>query len=97
VWDYLEYRNRKTKDNREKRIYQLDKQKFFLIVIFYFARLIYQRFLKSRNDKERQLTNDIIMKIYRTISEKAGKNSPDGNWNVIRSHNMRRYFNSTLL
>ena len=58
---------------------------------------ISNRFLESKNDKERQLTNDIIMKIYRTISEKAGKNSPEGNWNVIRSYNMRRYFNSALL
>jgi hypothetical protein len=37
------------------------------------------------------------MKMYSAISEKACKNSPDGNWNIIRSHNMRRYFNSALL
>jgi integrase len=98
VWDYLDYRNRKTKDNREKRISQLDKQKVFSDSDFLFCKTnIPNSFLKSKNDKERQLTNDIIMKIYRTISEKAGKNSPDGNWNVIRSHNMRRYFNSALL
>jgi integrase len=98
VIDYLDYRNRKTKDNREKRINQLDKQKVFSDSDFLFCKTnVSNNFLKSKNDKERQLTNDIIMKIYRTISEKAGKNSPDGNWNVIRSHNMRRYFNSALL
>jgi hypothetical protein len=37
------------------------------------------------------------MRVYRTISEKTCKNSPDGAWNLIRSHNMRRYFNSAML
>jgi integrase len=98
VWDYLAYRNRETKDNREKRINQLEKQKIYVDNNFLFCKTnISNDFLKSKNDKERQLTNDIIMKIYRTISEKAGKNSSGGNWNVMRSHNMRRYFNSTLL
>ena len=45
----------------------------------------------------RQLTDDIIMRVYRIISEKTCKNSPDGAWNLIRSHNMRRYFNSAML
>lgn len=54
-------------------------------------------FLKTQDDSERQLTNAIMMKIYRTISEKACKNTASGDWNLIRSHNMRRYFNSVML
>jgi len=37
------------------------------------------------------------MKVYRFISEKAQKDTPAGDWNLIRSHNMRKYFNSALL
>ena len=98
VQEYLDYRNRKTKDSREKRINQLDKQKVFSDSDFLFCKQnIPDTFLKTRNDKERQLTRGIFMKIYRTISEKACKNSPEGTWNLIRSHNMRRFFNSVLL
>jgi len=98
VWDYLAYRNRETKDSRDKRINQLDKQKVYSDNDYLFCKTnISDNFLKSKNDKERQLTKNIIMKMYSAISEKACKNSPDGNWNIIRSHNMRRYFNSALL
>jgi integrase len=37
------------------------------------------------------------MSIYRGLSEKAQKNTVRGNWNIIRSYNMRKYFNSALL
>ena len=98
VQDYLDYRNRKSKDSRETRINQLEKQKVFSDSDFLFCKQnIPDTFLKTRNDKERQLTRGIFMKIYRTISEKACKNSPEGTWNLIRSHNMRRFFNSVLL
>jgi integrase len=98
IWDYLDYRNRTTKDNREKRINQIEKQKVYSDSDYLFCKTnISDNFLKSKNDKERQLTKNIIMKMYSAISEKACKNSPDGNWNIIRSHNMRRYFNSALL
>jgi integrase len=98
VWDYLDYRNRKTKDNRESRFNQLEKQRVFSDSNFLFCRAnISDEFLITRNEKDRQITKSIMMKIYRAISEKAGKNATGGNWNLIRSHNMRRYFNSALL
>jgi integrase len=97
VWDYLDYRNRKTKDSRQRRINQLEKQRVFSDSDFLFCRTnISKNFLTTKNEKQRQLTLAIMMKIYRTISEKAGKNTNNGNWNIIRSHNMRRYFNSVL-
>lgn len=98
VQDYLDYRNRETKDTREARINQLEKQRVFSDNDFLFCKQnVSDSYLKSKNDKERQLTHGIFMKIYRTISEKAGKNSTGDAWNIIRSHNMRRYFNSALL
>jgi integrase len=53
-------------------------------------------FLNTRNDKERQLNKNIVMDMYRTISEKACLNTPNGDWNLIRSHKMRSYFDSVL-
>jgi integrase len=98
VQDYLNYRNRKAKSSKEERYHQLEKQKVFSDNDCLFCKQhIPDTFLKTRNDKERQLTRGIMMKIYRTISEKACKNSQDGDWNLIRSHNMRKYFNSALL
>lgn len=98
VQDYLNYRNRNAKSGKEERYHQLEKQKVFSENDCLFCKQhISDTFLKTRNDKERQLTRGIVMKIYRTISEKTCKNSPDGDWNLIRSHNMRKYFNSALL
>src|SRR5665647_631353 len=98
VQDYLNYRNRKAKSSKEERYNQLEKQKVFSDNDCLFCKQhIPASFLKTKNDKERQLTRGIMMKIYRTISEKACKNSQDGDWNLIRSHNMRKYFNSALL
>lgn len=37
------------------------------------------------------------MKIYRALSEKARKSTARGSWNLIGSHNIRKYFNSTML
>jgi len=79
VWDYLDYRNRKTKDTREARINQLEKQRVFSENDYLFCRQnVSDSYLKSKNDKDRQLTHGIFMKIYRTISEKAGKISSGG-------------------
>jgi integrase len=98
VLDYLDYRNRKAKSRKEERNNQLEKQKVFSENDYLLCKQrIPNSFLKTHDEKERQLKRDLFMKIYRTISEKAGKNSSEGHWNLIRSHNMRRYFNSALL
>jgi hypothetical protein len=52
--------------------------------------------MKTGDDSLRKLTVDDVVKLYRFVSERAQKNTPSGDWNVIRSHNMRKYFNSTL-
>lgn len=38
-----------------------------------------------------------MFKLYEAISEKAQKNTPKSDWNLLQSHNMRKYFNSTML
>jgi hypothetical protein len=37
-----------------------------------------------------------LLQIYFNISEKAQKSTSKGHWNLIRSHNIRKFFNTTL-
>ncbi len=52
--------------------------------------------LKTTREELRRLTANAIVKRYRTISNNAGMSSPKGVYNLIRSHNMRKWFNSTM-
>jgi integrase len=86
VLDYLDHRN--IRDNQHVRS---DDNYLFI------NRNVPESFLKSKNDCERQLTREVFMKVYKAISIKSQKESPVNDWNLIRSHNMRKYFNSALL
>lgn len=98
VWDYLNYREREPKYTYDRRMRQLSKQRMtnedgYLFVI----RNVPDEFLETQNEEHRKLQDSTITKIYRSISEKAQKNTPSGQWNLIRSHNVRKYFNSAML
>lgn len=98
VQDYLNYRNKTIKTENERRLTVLDKQKVFSDNDFLFiGYYISDAFLKSKDDKVRKLKTGTLMHIFRSISENAQKNATKGNWNLIRSHNMRKFFNSSLL
>lgn len=98
VQDYLTYRGRKSKINETRRLNQLEKQRVFSDDDHLFIkRYIDPKYLENHDDNLRKLDQDSFMKVYRNISEKAQKNTPAGDWNLIRSHNMRKYFNSALL
>ncbi|KKH47545.1 tyrosine-type recombinase/integrase [Methanosarcina sp. 1.H.A.2.2] len=98
VWDYLAFRERKPKYSNPKRIAQLSKQKItnddgYLFII----RNVPKEFIETQDEELRKLQESTVTKIYRVISEKAIKNTPTGQWNLIRSHNVRKYFNSAML
>lgn len=98
VQDYLNYRDRTSKNNETRRQNQLEKQRVFSDNDYLFIkRKIDPKYLKNRDDNLRRHDQDSFMKVYRFISDKARKNTPKGDWNLIRSHNMRKYFNSALL
>lgn len=50
-------------------------------------------FLESRNEEDRKISTRAVMHMYRRF--KHGRKN--GNWGNIRSHNMRKYFNTSLL
>jgi hypothetical protein len=55
------------------------------------------KYLENHNDELRKHDQASFVKVYRNISEKAQKNTPKGDWNLIRAHNIRKFFNSTML
>lgn len=98
VWDYLAFRERKPKYSNHKRLAQLSKQRItnddgYLFVI----RNVPEEFLETHDEELRKMQESTITKIYRIVSEKAQKNTKTGQWNLIRSHNIRKYFNSAML
>lgn len=98
VWEYLNYRGRTVKTGETRRLGQLEKQKVFSDDDYLFiGRHIPDTWLKTRDEEERKLEQHSFMKVYRAISEKAQKNRAKGDWNLIRSHNIRKYFNSAML
>jgi integrase len=98
VLDYLNFRGRTDKKQEVRRQNQLEKQRVFTDNDYLFIkRNISEEYIKNRDEEERALDTAALIKIYRSVSEKAQKNTQSGDWNLIRSHNIRKYFNSALL
>lgn len=98
IWDYIEFRARKANNNEVKRNEQLQKQQVYNDSnLLFIKRQIVPEYLISRNEGLRALNGQAISKIYRTIAEKARKGTPAGDWGIIRSHNVRKLFNSAML
>lgn len=98
VLDYLKYRSREPKFNNKQKLKVYEKQKInsdnnYLLI----TRTVPAEYLINKDEELRKLTPSAIIKIYRNLSESVKKNTPEGDWNVIRSHGMRKWFNSTLL
>ncbi len=86
-----EYRKRKAKAKKEG--VECEPQRKAETEHDYKARLEKE---KLAREELRRLTPDAILKVYRKISDRAGMDSAPGVYNLIRSHNMRKWFNSTL-
>jgi integrase len=98
VQEYLNFRARTIKTSDKKRQSQIEKQHVFADTNYLFiGRQIPEEFHETKDDELRRYEELSFLKVYRTISEKAQKNTPKGDWNLIRSHNVRKYFNSALL
>lgn len=98
VFDYLDYRERKPKSNEPRRRRQLSKQRIYTDNDYLFiCDTVPDEYLETKNEEIRKYTHFALSKTYRTLSEKAGKATPLGSWGLIRSHTMRKYYNSTML
>lgn len=98
VWDYINYRGRATKLPDLRKDKQLAKQRIYSDNDYLFiCRKVPDPFIITRNEELRKFEKGSMFKLYQSISEKAQKNTLKGDWNLIRSHNMRKYFNSAML
>jgi len=102
VQDYLDWRNREPsskgviREEQRKKQHVTTKDGYLFI-----TRTVPPEYLTAKKvkDKEelRKLNKEAIIAIYQRLNEEAQTSSERGEYNVIRSHNMRRFFNSTLL
>lgn len=97
VHEYLKYRNREANTNDRYRLMQLEKQKSTNNKGYLFIkRSVDDEYLSSHDEESRKLDTKGLLKAYRVLSERAQKSTAKGVWNLIRSHNMRKFFNTTL-
>ncbi|MBE0428186.1 MAG: tyrosine-type recombinase/integrase [Nitrospirae bacterium] len=99
VLDYLEYRDRRPKNPRnqsyiiawEKRRIRSDGDYLFC------SSYIPGSYLETFDEKERRLTPEGLMDMFRELAKKAGLDTEKGQWQIVRAHNLRKFFNSQLL
>ncbi len=98
VIDYLDFRNRKSDSTDIRKQKQLQKQHVYSDNDYLFiGRKIPAEWLDKKDESLRKLERNSFLKIYRMLNEKASKSTPKGKWNIMRSHNIRKYYDSALL
>ncbi|HOW15047.1 tyrosine-type recombinase/integrase [Methanosarcina sp.] len=100
---YLQYRERELKANNVVKERSLKKQRITrnskgeATGYLFIREHVPNKYNETKNEELRQVTHNSYMKIFQQISNKAQKNTAYGDWNLIRSHNLRRYFYSALI
>lgn len=98
IWEYIKYRSRTINADHKKRKAQLDKQRIYSDDNYLFVlKRIDPKYLENKDEELRRLNRNTYMEIYRSVAMRAHKRSGKGDWNLIRSHNLRKFFNSALL
>ena len=54
-------------------------------------------YLETYDDSVRRLDKYGLMAVFRRLAHATGRETAKGTWSAIRAHNLRKYFNSTLL
>lgn len=96
IWEYLRLRDIPTDDKRLLRQNQREKQHTTDDSYLFIVKNVPEEYLTTRNEELRKMGATALMNLYMKISKEAGKNTKSG-YNFIRSHTMRKYFNSVLL
>ncbi len=97
VLEYLDYRNRKPKTRKKEKMIALRKQRVTENSYLFIKQLVSPKYETSKDEEIQKLTSPLINQVYRSIVEKAGKNTGLNQWNYIGAHAVRKYFNSALL
>jgi len=100
ILDYLAERNRTETSIQEKKIKIQEKQKVYSNDGWLFIRRkVSPKFLEDKDESHRKLSIDAIEKIYQELADRAGIGIHEGggHFGLLRSHNVRKLFNSLLL
>lgn len=98
VQDYINYRGRPTKSPDPRKEKYLVKQRIYSDDDYLFiCRKIHDSYINIKKDELRKFEDISLKRLYQTLSEKSQKNTPKSDWNLIRSHNIRKWFNSAML
>jgi integrase len=107
VWNYLKYRDRQPKRRTKKRLDETEKQHVtrdegYLFIVRH-VRNKYLDIPENKTDEQwrareqlRYIDGNVFAHIYAKLAEKCQKCSGKG-WSRVRSHNMHKFFNSTLV
>jgi len=98
IWDYLEWRDRMPKDTRQDAVDAYEKRRIRSDDDYLFAKNdIPSSYLKTLNEEERKVSTAALMQMFRDTAKRMGMESDKGQWQYFRAHNLRKFFNSTLL
>lgn len=86
VLNWIEFRNK-----HEKSKVRSDDD--FLFV----KRDVPDSYLETHEDSVRRLDKHGLMAVFRRLARATGQETDKGTWSLVRAHNLRKYFNSTLL
>lgn len=96
ILEYIEYRNRTVKGAGLLKQQQREKQRTTKNSYLFILKNIPDSYLETKDEELRKMGENALLSLYKGISEKARKDTEKG-YNFIRSHTMRKYFNSALL
>lgn len=96
VLDYLEWRERPPSGNEKCDILEHEKRSITPDSYLFLKGKINKKYLLTRDEKLRRLTKANIIQAYARINKDLGISTEKGVFNILRSHNMRKFFNTQL-
>ncbi len=98
VCKYIKWRNQKPNFRGEIKNQIHNKRKIYTNDDFLFIKNdVPDEYLQDYDEKIRKLNLMGLTDVYRSLAKKSGQSTPLGKWQILRSHKMRAWFNSTLI
>lgn len=96
IIEYLEWRDTVPSTNFQRDMDIYEKRKASPESPLLIKGVVSNEYLKDRDEKHRRLTSIKISNTYAVLARRAGVATSKGEMNSFRSHNMRKYFSTTL-
>jgi integrase len=97
ILKYLEWRNRPPSRYEKSKRLEYEKRKTTPNSSLFIKLKIENKYLDTHDEKIRSMNKSTIGPMYRRIIEQLGIIIPPGEFNILRSHNLRKDFDSHLL